>query len=82
MPVVAMIDWIDAAHRFLASLFFDDVRDKSGCARNHEDAVKRRGIHSQVGEDRADDAVHVDGQRFLRIGECFLNRSRRLHVKR
>jgi hypothetical protein len=39
-------------------------------------------IHPQIGEDCADGAVHVDGQRFLRIGECFLNRSRRLHVKR
>ena len=31
-----MIDGINAAHRFLASLFFDDMRDDSGCPRDHD----------------------------------------------
>src|SRR4029077_11270079 len=80
MPVVAMINGIDATHWSLASLFFDYVRDKSGCARDHEYAVERRGIHSQVGENGADRAVYIDRERFLRVGKCFLNRARRLHV--
>ena len=45
-PIVPVINGIYAAHRFLASLFFDYVRDKSGCAGDHEDPVERRGIHS------------------------------------
>ena len=77
-----MIDWIDAAHRSFASLFFDYVCDKSGRARNHEYAVERCGIHSQVGEDGADRAVHIDRERFFRVGKCFLSRSRRMHIKR
>jgi hypothetical protein len=48
-PVVAMIDWIDATHRFLAALFFDDMRDQSRRARDHENAVECRRIHSQIG---------------------------------
>ena len=72
-----MIDWIDAAHRFPACLFFDDMRDESGRARDHENAVECRRIHSQIGEDGA---VHIDWKRFLRIGERFLNCSRRLRV--
>ena len=70
-PIISVINRIDPPHRFLASLLFDDVRDESWCACNHEYAIERRGIHSQVGENGADGAVHVDGQRFLRIGECF-----------
>ena len=50
LPVVAVINRIDAAHRFLADLFFDDMRD-------HENAVERRGIYSQVSENRADRSV-------------------------
>ena len=46
----------------------------------HEYAVKCRGIHSQVGENGADRAVYIDRERFLRIGKCFLNCARRLHV--
>src|SRR5882724_1507926 len=75
-----MIDWIDTAHRFRAGLFFDDMRDQSGGARDHENAVERRRIHPQIGEDRADGSIHVNWKRFLRGGERFLNRSRRLHV--
>ena len=75
-----MIDWIDAAHRFLVRLFFDDMRDESGRARDHENAVQRRGIHSEIGEDGADGAVHIDWKQFFCGGERFLNRSRRLHV--
>src|SRR5436190_12911582 len=80
-PIVAMVHGIDTAHRSLASLFFDDVRDKSWCARNHEYAVERRGIHSQVGENGADRAVYIDRQRFFRVGKCFLDCARRLHVR-
>jgi len=38
-PIVAVVDRIDATHRFLASLFFDYVRDQSRCARDYENAV-------------------------------------------
>ena len=76
-----MVHGIDAAHRSLASLFFDDVRDESWCARDHEYTVERRGIHSQVGENSADRAVYIDRERFLRVGKCFLNCARRLHVR-
>jgi hypothetical protein len=62
-------------------LFFDDMRDESGCARDHEYAVERREIHSQVGENGADRAVYIDRQRFFRLGKCFLNCARRLHVR-
>src|SRR5215470_10991507 len=48
-PVVPVIDGIYAAHRSLTSLFFHDVRDKSGCPRDHEYAVVRRRRHPQVG---------------------------------
>ncbi len=75
-----MIDWIDAAHRFLAGLFFDDMRDQSGRARDHENAVECGRVHSQIGQNRADSAVHIDGKRFFRLGERFLNYSCRLHV--
>ena len=42
-PIIPMIDGIDAAHRPLASLFFDDVRDEAGCVpdRAVEDQVSR-----------------------------------------
>ena len=76
-----MISRIDSAHRSLASLFFDNVRDKSRRARDHEYAVERRGIHSQVGEYRTDRAVHINGERFLRVGECLLYCARCLHVR-
>ena len=79
-PIVPVINGIDAAHRFLASLFFDYMRDKSGRACDHENPVERGGVHSQIGENRADRAVHIDRERFLRVGECFLNRARRLHM--
>src|SRR4029077_2495575 len=78
--IVAMVDRIDAAHGPLASLFFDHVRDKSGCTRDHEYAVEGCGIHPQIGEDGANRAVYIDGKRFLRIGKCFLDCARRLHV--
>ena len=39
-----MIDRIDAAHRFLACLLFDNMRAESGRERDHEDAVECRGI--------------------------------------
>ena len=60
--VVAMIDRIDPAHRFFARLFFDYVRDQAGRARDHEDAVERRRIHSQIGKNCADRAVYIDRQ--------------------
>ena len=80
MPVVAMIDGIDTAHRFLSGLFFDDMRDQSGRARDHEMPLNAAGSIPQIGEDRADGAVHIDWKRFFCGGERFLNRSRRLHV--
>src|SRR5260370_40431646 len=76
-----MVHGIDTAHRLLASLFFDYVRDKSWCARDHEYAVERRGIHSQVGENGADRTVYIDRERFLRVGKCLLNCARRLHLR-
>ena len=79
-PVVAMIDWIDATHRFLADLFFDDMRDQAGRARDHENAVECRRVHPQIGEDRADGAVHIDRERFFCGGERFLDCSRCSHV--
>src|SRR6266478_2896133 len=79
-PIIAVIDWIDAAHRFLAGLFFDDMRDQSGRARDHENAVECRRVHSQIGEDRADGAVHIDRKRFFFGGERFLDCSRSSHV--
>jgi hypothetical protein len=75
-------DRVDPAHRLLASLFFDHVGHEAGRARDHKNAVERCTIHSQVGQNGAYGAVHVDGQGFLCIGERFLNRSRRLDVKR
>jgi len=77
-----VFDRVDPPHRFLARLFFDDMRDQSRRARDHENAVKRRRIHPQIGEDRADGAVHIDWKRFFCGGERFLDRSRRLHIKR
>src|SRR5215471_10170681 len=60
-PVVAVVYRIDPAHRSFASLFFDYVRDETRCARNHESAIRRGGVHSRIGENRADSAVHIDG---------------------
>ena len=75
-----MVSRIDAAHRSLASLFFDYMRDESRRARYHENAIESSGIHSQVGENGADRAVYIDGERFLRVGKCFFNCTRRQHV--
>ena len=36
----------------------------------------------QIGEHCADRAVYIDRERFIRIDECFLSRSRRMHIKR
>ena len=52
-----MISRTDSAHRSLACLFFDNVRDESWCARDHENAVERGKIHSQVPTERAHVAV-------------------------
>lgn len=60
--VVAVIDWIDPAHRFLACLFFDDVRHQAWRAGDHENAVERRGVHAQIGEDGTDSTINVNGQ--------------------
>ena len=56
------------------------MRHEPGRACDHENAVERGGVHSKVGKDRADRAVHVDGQRFFRVGERFLDRARGLHM--
>src|SRR6266478_7103145 len=79
-PIIAVIDWIDAAHRFLAGLFFDDMRDQSGRARDHENTVECRRIHPQIGKDRADGAVHIDWKRFFCGGERFFDGARRLNM--
>jgi len=68
-----VIDWIDAAHRSLAALFFDNMRHEAGRACDHENAVERRRVHSQIGEDRANGAVHIDWKRFFCGGERFLD---------
>ena len=44
--VIAMLDWINSTHRFLAGLLFDDVRHKSGRSRDHENTVERCGVHA------------------------------------
>src|SRR6266404_1102144 len=44
--IVAVIDRIDSAHRFLASLLFDYVRHEPRRSRDHENAVERGGVHS------------------------------------
>src|SRR5207249_8662326 len=66
--VVAMVNRIDAPHRPLASLLFKYVRDESWRARDHENAVERCGIHSQVGENGAGGAAHVAPKRLRRGG--------------
>jgi hypothetical protein len=58
------------------------MRDESEDARDHQNAVECRAIHPQIGEDCADGAAHIDWKRFFCIGERFLDRSRRLHIKR
>src|SRR5438034_11608986 len=78
--VVAMVDRIDAPHGSFASLLFNYVRDESWRARDHENAVERCGIHSQVGENGADRTSYIDGQRFLRLSERFLDGARCLHM--
>ena len=45
-PIIAVIDWINPAHWFLAGLLFDDVRHQAGRSRDHENPVEGRGIHS------------------------------------
>ena len=54
-----MIDWIDPPHWSLASLFFDHVCYQAGRAGDHENAIERCGVHSQIGKDGADSAVHI-----------------------
>src|SRR5437762_443894 len=79
-PIISVVNGIDSAHWSFASLFFDNVRDESWRARDHEYAVERCGIHSQVGENGADCTVYIDRERFLGVDKCFLNCARRLHV--
>ena len=64
-----MFDRIDSAHRFFTSLFFNDVRDQSRGPRDHENAVERGRIHSEIGQNGANRAVDINRQRFLGIGE-------------
>ena len=47
---------------------------------DHENAIERCGVYSQVGKDRADGSIHIDRERFLGIGECFFDGARCLHV--
>ena len=54
--------------RPFASLFFDNVRNESRCAPDHENAVERRGIHSEIGENGPDRAI------------CIFNCARGLHL--
>jgi hypothetical protein len=76
-----VVNGIDTAHRSLSRLFFDDVRDESGCARDHEYAVERCGIHSEIGKNGANRPIDIDRKRFLRVGKCFFNCARRLHMR-
>jgi hypothetical protein len=62
---------IDSAHRPLSSLFLNYVRDQSRRTRNHEDSIEAGGVHSQVSQNGADGAVHVDGERFLASANAF-----------
>src|SRR2546430_8326300 len=66
-PVVAVIDWINASHWFLARLFFDNMCHQAGRACNHENAVESGGVHSEIGKDRTDRAVHINRQRPFRL---------------
>src|SRR6058998_2039942 len=69
------MDWIDAAHRFLAGLFFDSMRDQPWRTRDHENAVEPHLFHSsQIGEDRADGAILVHGERFFCSAACTARR--------
>src|SRR4030095_9014225 len=79
-PIVDVINWIDPPHRLLASLFFDHVRHEAGRSGDHENAVERRRVHTQIGENGANSAIHVDGQGFLCFGERPFNGARRFHV--
>src|SRR5262249_23196171 len=79
-PIISVVHWIDPAHWLFASFFFDDVRDESGCAGNHENAVECRGTHSQIGENGTDGTIYGDWERFLCVGKCLFNRARRLPV--
>src|SRR5437879_2137830 len=72
-PVISVINRINSTHRFLAGSFFDYVRHEPGRSCDHENTVKGRGIHSQIGKDGPDGAVHIDRQRFLGISERFFN---------
>jgi len=40
-------------------LFFDNVRHEPRRAGDHENAIERCGVHSQIGKDGADSAVHI-----------------------
>jgi len=62
--VVAVIDRINPSHWSLASLFFDNVRHEPRRAGDHENAIERCGVHSQIGKDGADSAVHIGGSPF------------------
>ena len=44
--IIAVINRINPAHRFLAGLLFDDMRYQTGGSCDHENAVEGRGIHS------------------------------------
>src|SRR6266480_4808998 len=59
-PIISVVNGIDSAHWSFASLFFDNVRDESWRARDHEYAVECLRTHSQVGKDGADRPVYVD----------------------
>ena len=62
-PIISVIHGIDVAHGSFASLFLDDVRDESRCARDHEYAVEHRGIQSQIGENGPDRAICISTAR-------------------
>src|SRR5204862_1321327 len=79
-PVVAVIDWINASHWFLARLFFDYMCHQPRRACDHENAVESGGVYSQVGKDRTDRAVHIYRQRPFRVAEGFFDGARRRHV--
>jgi len=75
-----VVDGIDAAHGSLASLFFNYERNKSWRARDHENAIERGGVHSQIGKGRANSAVHIDSKVFLCRRERLFDGARCLHL--
>jgi hypothetical protein len=53
-PVIAVVDGINSAHRFLAGLLFDIPQSRDhepGRSHDHENTVEGRWIHPQIGED-------------------------------